>query len=444
MVVEPSPQPVTTPQQIPKQETTARRPSKQKPKTVKADERPSISNHVFTFIELRTLYLERSVSELIDGGKMTKSDDPDNFKSLVLDKTIENMSADSSKISDEIANGDIEDNAILNENIHTFNDVKEAIETKQKEVNERPTSVPVTRQEVDLSTTKDKPTSTRHKTSKIKVDKPPPQEKPLEITTTEHKHKPLLRSNSTDRLYATVHSNRDVKPKSNENVSPYIKELPDKQLKAQIENKGKEKQTAMYRKQLLIEQNFRLTGNGLRRRVGRPKGSGILKPFKDRLDTNLGIQPMANYISFGKYAINTKKLNDDIISIRHKSGGNIIGHPSRKVSPNMAKVFRKIVGNGLPDFEDLSNLTQEERQYLYDVSKKADIVSKLNIPAPSRDQQDKDNHNFEVMKGEILSGNDSVEMVKKFKVLILKMSKSGGLPKAQVAELLTDLAELGY
>ena len=72
------------------------------------------------------------------------------------------------------------------------------------------------------------------------------------------------------------------------------------------------------------------------------------------------------------------------------------------------------------------------------------MTDRLSVPAPSKDQEEKDFHQFEVMKGEIMSGNDSKELVKKFKILILKLSKQNILPKNEVQELLQDLLSLGY
>jgi hypothetical protein len=47
------------------------------------------------------------------------------------------------------------------------------------------------------------------------------------------------------------------------------------------------------------------------------------------------------------------------------------------------------------------------------------------------------------MRGEIMAGNDNKELLKKFKLHILKLSKSGTLPKREVQEILEDLLELG-
>jgi hypothetical protein len=48
-----------------------------------------------------------------------------------------------------------------------------------------------------------------------------------------------------------------------------------------------------------------------------------------------------------------------------------------------------------------------------------------------------------LLRGEILAGNDSPELIKEFKSLLLKMSNSGQLPVAQVYRILGDLLALG-
>jgi len=182
----------------------------------------------------------------------------------------------------------------------------------------------------------------------------------------------------------------------------------------------------------------------VKRRRGRPKGSGIAHPFVDKVDKSRGIQPSKRYISFGKYLINTKKLDDDVIAIKRPSGANIVEFPSNKVSRNLSKVIKTIVGGGQPSFGEISNLTEDEKAYLYKVSRKAEIVDKISIPTPSRDQMDRDINQFEIMKGELMSGNDSKELVHKFKALLLKLSKNGSLPKNQVNEIMSDLLQMGF
>jgi hypothetical protein len=187
----------------------------------------------------------------------------------------------------------------------------------------------------------------------------------------------------------------------------------------------------------------RSVGFGLKKRRGRPKGSGIA--FKDNIDHAKGIQPVKKYHPFGKYFVNSHKLNNgNVLSIKSKSGTNIREYPSRTVSPHLGHVIKTIIGGGVPSWNDMSKLSEDEKDYLYKISKRAEFADKITIPTPSKDREEKDIHEFEVCKGEIMAGNDSKELIKKFKLLIIKLSKNGSIPKREASEVMQELLELGY
>ena len=118
--------------------------------------------------------------------------------------------------------------------------------------------------------------------------------------------------------------------------------------------------------------------------------------------------------------------------------------PSKRISQKLQKIIKHISGGGIPEHNDIQDLEDGEKDYLHKLISKSNLQDRLSVPAPSKDQEEKDFHQFEVMKGEIMSGNDSKELVKNFKVLILKLSKQNVLPKTEVNELMTDLLALGY
>jgi hypothetical protein len=186
-----------------------------------------------------------------------------------------------------------------------------------------------------------------------------------------------------------------------------------------------------------------VTGLGLKRR-GRPKGSGLVKPIHERIDHTKGIKQGSTHLPFGKYILNKNKLDNDIFYFKHSKGTGIKGYPASKISKNLSRVIKTIVGGGVPAFEELNNLSHEEKEYLHKVSNKAGIMDKISIPTPSKDQLEKDIHQFEVMKGEILAGNDSTDTIKKFKLILLKLSRNGTIPKREANEIMEDLISLGY
>lgn len=210
---------------------------------------------------------------------------------------------------------------------------------------------------------------------------------------------------------------------------------------------GEDPQTFVAREIPAIKGVMRLEGMvgfGLKRR-GRPRGSGLLKPITERIDKTKGIKQGAVQIPFGKYIVNKNKLDNDIFYILDgKKGYGIKGYPQKKVSSALGSVVRTIIGGGVPKFEELQNLDDLDKEYLHKVASKAGILDKLSIPVPSKDKLEKDIHEFEVMKGEILAGNDSSELIKKFKLLLLRLSKNGSIPKRETVEIMEDLISLGY
>ena len=174
----------------------------------------------------------------------------------------------------------------------------------------------------------------------------------------------------------------------------------------------------------------------------RPKRSDILT--KEDTDWNAGIKVQPRFIPFGKYIINKKQLEKNIVSIKTPSGSNVPLYKSHRISSGMGVVLRKMVGGSNPSFDELNALDDEERNYLSRIASASNIDDKFNIPTPNKNEDEKDINQFEIMRGQIMAGNDSTELVKKFKILIMKLSKKGLLPQREAKDLLYELVHLGY
>ena len=184
------------------------------------------------------------------------------------------------------------------------------------------------------------------------------------------------------------------------------------------------------------ETKIGIKGFGLKKkRVGRPRGTGMPKPERVIIP---------NFVGFGINEINQKQLKNGIVKIRRNTKTSFNDMPSKRVSSNLQGILKTISGGGIPNYNDLGKLDEEEKNYLNKLISRSNLTDRISVPAPSKDQQEKDIHNFEVMKGQLMSGNDSQELVKKFKLLIRKLSKQGLLPKADVEELLDILVDLNY
>ena len=191
-------------------------------------------------------------------------------------------------------------------------------------------------------------------------------------------------------------------------------------------------------------------GSGIRRKMKmgcglvKKKNYNVLQDSDIDWKAGISIPKVARYIPFGRFVINKRLLGEGIIAIKTPSGACLGDIKSERVSPNIANAFRIIVGGGSPTYEDISNMNDVERSYLHRITSRADLSDRLNIPAPDKKKDDQDINQFEIMKGQIMAGNDSLKLQRDFKLLIMKLMKKKLLPKRQANELLFEMASLGY
>ena len=194
-----------------------------------------------------------------------------------------------------------------------------------------------------------------------------------------------------------------------------------------------------------LEPDISMMGKGIKGcGFAKPKKYYPTKPIYDEIDYSAGIMPKNKYAPFGKYFIDSHRLNDNVVSVRRANGVNISGLPVKLVSKDLGEVIRTILGGGLPQYHHLDRLEDEEKLYLHKLAKTTHLLDRLSIPTPNKGEDEKSINQFEIMKGEILNGNDSVDLVKKFKLLIVKLVSKDLLPKGQAKEILMELATLGY
>jgi hypothetical protein len=171
-------------------------------------------------------------------------------------------------------------------------------------------------------------------------------------------------------------------------------------------------------------------------------GYGVAKNFSNKF---VGLkQAETSYLPFGKYKINTNKLASGILDIRTQKGIQLSKYKQQQLSHQLSKTMKRIMGGRLIDEYDFKEMPLEDQHLLYNLAKDAHVMDRLNLPTPERSQENEEEHKFEILKGQIMSGNDNKELVKEFKNMLLKMSNTGKINKSDAREILLDLIALGY
>jgi len=151
----------------------------------------------------------------------------------------------------------------------------------------------------------------------------------------------------------------------------------------------------------------------------------------------------ASFTPFGRYKMDVNKLDDDIFSIKKPCGANVPDLPTHRMSKRVANCVKKIVGGAIPSYDDILEMNDDERGFLHNLARKSRVNDRIKIPAPNKDAQQKEMDRFDILKGQILAGNDNKELIKEFKLKMLKLCKDGRIPRREVNEIMYDLMSVG-
>lgn len=176
---------------------------------------------------------------------------------------------------------------------------------------------------------------------------------------------------------------------------------------------------------------FTESGNNPPTQGGRMKG-GKIKINLDR------------YKPIGRYYVNHGRLiGRGVLSVRSKSGQVVREIGTQIVSNNVKNVVDKIIKHKNLDYNDINNLTEDERLLIDKIAYKAGLDD-IKMPTTYKTKLEQLINRYLILKGEIEAGNDNSSIIKELKQVILKLSNDGILPKGQAREILLDIVALGY
>ena len=178
--------------------------------------------------------------------------------------------------------------------------------------------------------------------------------------------------------------------------------------------------------------------------MNEPKqGWGIGKK-KHRKVVGRGLAPSMKWTGFGRYRIDCHKLDSGILTLRSPSGAAVPKYPTMRLPSGVVPILQGMLEDRQPTFEMLSKLSAEEKSFLKRLTKDAHLFASVGSGLPSNPADDEDVKEFEIMRGEILAGNDNTTLVKNFKVQIMKLMSRDLLPKSEGKQLIMEMAALGH
>lgn len=153
-----------------------------------------------------------------------------------------------------------------------------------------------------------------------------------------------------------------------------------------------------------------------------------------------------SYAKLGRYLVHKHRLRDNQLVMRTAKGGQIMGLPSMTISPKLGKMISRIVGGrGFPSHDELTEMCDSDKDILYKIFKMSRAEGLEALPKSTlKNKQERDFNEFTIAKGQILSGNNSPELVKNFKTLLIRLMNDGQIVRKEGHDILMDLTAMGF
>ena len=233
-------------------------------------------------------------------------------------------------------------------------------------------------------------------------------------------------------------------------VEAYFNKQAENELKAILNRNDPKEEGSLVAFYRALREQLGFSGEGLKKKGKRIAfGCGLAKPRMmvkpDNIDIEKGIKKEVSYIPIGKYVVNKHKLRDNMLLMRTVKGGQIAELPQMSISPKLGKMLNNIIsGRGFPSHDELSGLEDSDKDIMYKVFKMSKAEGIDAIPRPNKTKDEAEFNRFTILKGQMLAGNNSKEMIKEFKTLLVKLIHGGKILRKEGHDLLIDLAALGY
>ena len=109
------------------------------------------------------------------------------------------------------------------------------------------------------------------------------------------------------------------------------------------------------------------------------------------------------------------------------------------VGGSVGAIVKDIADGKAPNQSDMANVTQDEREYLSQLIRTCDVAIPNGIPTTKKTTTQKKTNDFEILKGQVLAGNDNPELLKKFKALLIKMVQNNQLNEHEVKAIIDEM-----
>jgi hypothetical protein len=145
-------------------------------------------------------------------------------------------------------------------------------------------------------------------------------------------------------------------------------------------------------------------------------------------------------IEFGKYVLNTNKLDKQILHLKGRAGGALSWFQAVPISDAFTELLNDMISTNTVNKHLLKSLDKDEQRTFYEVCDKSGLLSHFKLEKPE-DTTEKDLMNkFQILLGEYKAGSNSPLLIQQLRKHIIYFTERGRIPKQKALAMLTELS----
>ena len=164
-------------------------------------------------------------------------------------------------------------------------------------------------------------------------------------------------------------------------------------------------------------------------------------PIKKIVGKGIEVEEQPTYKTFGKYVMHIPHLlNNGVLNLKYPSLGSIPSIKPMTISDNYKEFVIDVMNSGKINEKHYEMLAPHEKKHFERITKGAGLIDTFKIKRTGDDEEKEEADRFNLLRGNYLGGNNSPDVVKELKALVVKFMTDGRIHRNEGLNLLMELS----
>jgi hypothetical protein len=172
-------------------------------------------------------------------------------------------------------------------------------------------------------------------------------------------------------------------------------------------------------------------------------GALKFKHKKIKVGKGISVEAQPAYKTFGKYIIHMGHLLDkNVANFKYPSMGSIPAIKPLTITDDYKDFILDTLENGKPNERIFSKLPDEEQKHFERVISGAGLLEVFKLRRNKSDTEKKESERFNILRGEVMAGNNADKVIKELRGLILRFMNDGRIQQKEGTAMLLELSAI--